>query len=257
MYKLATPCEAYDEMTYYSMGMDASRELMKPLINSIYAYNPLFRQSHKELFNKVADVLNTDKLAIQQFTESLITMGDKISSIKKDSLSTRNELARIRDDLLLSVRSAQSMIDQLEAQKSGLQGRKETLEKQISNKQEEIAIYKALSWIIPILAIILESVRAFDSLLEETKSQLDNTMQEIQSLTTDKNHNQQVLEESMTALNANQRLTTGCDNIQNNISNIQISLKRLEKLSLVKNKLIALDNDWSVLINIVNEFTSL
>ncbi|MGC1854468.1 MAG: hypothetical protein WA659_03750 [Candidatus Aquirickettsiella sp.] len=93
--------------------------------------------------------------------------------------------------------------------------------------------------------------------ITERKTQLDNTQQEIQSLTTDRDYNQQVLEESMTALDANQRLTSSCDNIQNNISNIQISLKRLDKLSLLKNKLIALETDWSALMNIVNEFMSL
>ncbi|MFZ0219318.1 MAG: hypothetical protein WAL30_03835 [Candidatus Aquirickettsiella sp.] len=247
-----------DEITYYySIGRDASQDLMKPLIKTISDYDPLFRQSHKKLSDKVADVLGKDELAIQQFTDLLAMMKDKITGIKKDSLGTRNELAHIRDDLLLSIRSAQSKIDHLEGQKAGLQGRKETLEKEISQKQKEIQIYKALSWFIPILAIILESVRAFDSLLEETKTQLDTTQQEIQSIITEKNNNQQVLEESTLALNANQRLISGCDNIQNNISNIQISLKRIDKLSLLKNKLMALENDWSALMTIVNEFISL
>lgn len=255
MYNLATSTHpAYDEISYYP-DIDTSRELIKPLINSICDYDPIFRESHEDLSNRVTDVVNKDSFAIQKFEDTLTKIKNKIADIKKDSINIRGELAIYRDNLILSIHATENEIDQLEGKKIEFQGRRETLEKELSQKQKEVNTYKTLSWIIPVLGVILKSVRAFDSLLAETKTQLNFLQEEIGLLMIEKNHKQQILEKSLSLLNANQHLTNSCDNIQNNINNIQTSLKRIENTSFLTNKLIALAKDWSALMNIIDEFS--
>lgn len=260
MYNLATsPYQDSDEITYYSIGMDSARELIKPLINSIYDYDPVFKQAYEDLSNKVTHVVNKDMLVIQQFTDSVITIKDKISDIKKDSGNIKNKLANNQDDLILSIRSTENQLVQLHNEKIALLARKEILAEELKQQQKAIAKYKELSiWgnmLIPFLSVLLEKVRAFDSLLDEAKTRLNYTQNQINSLTARQDYNEQILKKSMVAFDYHQQITTACDIIQNNINNIQTSLKRLETLRLLKFKLIALNKDWSVLMNIVNAFT--
>lgn len=232
------------------ISRNSSREPINTLIHTICDYDPLFKQAYQKLCDQIADVINENKFVIQQFKEALTMIQNKITNIKKISLSTKNELTGIRNDLSFSIRTTETKLDQLEEEKVGLQGQKEVLEQQI--RQQEADLKKI--WILPIAGILLAIIRAAFSILDTANLELKNTEEKIRSLTTEKNHTLQLLKESTAALNTNLRLTTACNTLQNNITNILTSIKRIKNLSSLKNKLIALEKDWTTLMNIVNVF---
>lgn len=244
---------AYSAAMTYDYYTSALPNVMSPLINFIFNYDPQFRKSQLELLD-LANTINNDKSATQQFISLLDTITAQVIEIKKQSMQTRDELARIRDDLILAIRNAETKIDELEREKTALQGQKEVLEKEIRSAREKIEIYETIAWFIPIVGPILNLLRVFDSQLDGTRAQLAHNRQEIDDLVYQKKTTQQLCDESKTSLTANQKLINSCDVIQNNINNIQSSLKRLEESRLLKGKLIALEKDWSVLMDIIKDF---
>lgn len=205
--------------------MDNTREQIKSLINKICDFDRVFKQCHKNLSSIAIDVVNKDGFAIQKFKDTLHIIKNKIDDITTDAINIRNELAIDCDNLIRSLHATENKLEQLEEKKLSFQIRRETLEKELIQKQKQVDTYKTLFWAIPFLAIILSSINAFDSFLQETKTQLNFIQQEMGWLSIEKNYNQQELEKLMIVWAANHHLTNCCDNLQNNIKNIHISLK--------------------------------
>ena len=147
-------------------------------------------------------------------------------------------------------------MDALSAEKESLIGQKQVLERQIQAKKDEINGYMTAFWIFSwIIALILESIKPFDAALNEIKSKLAAKQQEIANLDNQTKSMQQSLNQSIDLFNSNQQLSTQCDTMQNNITNIQSSLKRLDVEShFLKAKLMTLEKDWSGLMVIVNQY---
>jgi chromosome segregation ATPase len=254
MFNLAKSYSTSLENVYLYSSVDLSRDVMTPLIHIIRDYDPDFRKHYQELSEQLPQVLTGNSLAITQFTERLNSIKDKISRIKNLSILTRSQLATIRDDLAQSIRNTKTTLDELTAQKEGLNGQKQVIEKQISAKKAEIDGYMTAFWIFSwIIALILESIKPFDAALNEIKDKLAENQREIENLDSNEKNTQQLLDDAIDLFNSNQRLSTSCDVMQGNINNIQDSLKRLDLEShFLKAKLVTLEKDWSGLINIVN-----
>lgn len=235
-------------------AMDLSADIMTPFIQSIRNYDPSFRKNYQILSDKLPTVLTGDSLAIQEFTEILNSINDKVIHIKNQSISLRNQLSTIRDDLAKSIRDAKTKLEELTAEKEGLSAQKQVIEKQINAKKAEIDGYMTAFWIFSwIIALILESIKPFDAALNEIRDKLSSKQREIDNLDMDEKNTQQLLNQSIDLFNSNQRLSTQCDAIQGNINNIQNSLKRINLEShFLKAKLMTLEKDWSGLMNIVN-----
>jgi chromosome segregation ATPase len=242
---------------YYSYSsMDLSVDVIRPLVSSIRDYDPHFKENYQTLSNQLAAVVSKDTSAMQLFTAVLSSIRDKIVDIKNTAFITRNELANIRDQLALSIRNTQTKLDALSAEKESLIGQKQVLERQIQAKKDEINGYMTAFWIFSwIIALILESIKPFDAALNEIKSKLAAKQQEIANLDNQTKSMQQSLNQSIDLFNSNQQLSTQCDTMQNNITNIQSSLKRLDVEShFLKAKLMTLEKDWSGLMVIVNQY---
>lgn len=239
-------------ISYFSM--DLSVDIMTPLIQSIRDYDPNFRNDYQLLSNKLSTVLTKDSLAIQQFTTMLNSINDKVIYFKNQSVSMRNQLSNIRDDLAKLIRNAKTKLEELIIEKEGLIAQEQIIEKQIKAKKAEIDGYMIAFWIFSwIIALILESIKPFDAALNEIKVKLSTKQREIENLNMDEKNTQQLLNQFIGLFNSNQQLSTQCDAIQDNINNIQNSLKRIDLEShFLKAKLVTLEKDWFGLMNIVN-----
>lgn len=253
MFNLARSYTADLANVSYS-SMDLSADVMTPLMHTLRDYDPNFRKNYQTLSDKLPAVLTGDSLAIQQFTEVLSSINDKVIHIKNQSTTTRNQLGNIRDDLAKSIRDTKTKLEELTAEKEGLGAQKQVIEKQIKAKKAEIDGYMTAFWIFSwIIALILESIKPFDAALDEIKDKLTAKQREIENLDTDEKNTQQLLNQSIDLFNSNQQLCTQCDAMQGNINNIQNSLKRIDLEShFLKAKLMTLEKDWSGLMNIVN-----
>lgn len=238
---------------YFSYSaINLSTDVMTPLIHIIRDYDPSFRKNYQMLSDTLPGVLTGDTLAIQQFTEILNSINDKVTYIKSQSITTRNQLSNIRDDLAQSIRDTKTTLEKLTAEKEGLNGQKEVIERQIKAKKAEIDGYMTVFWIFSwIIALILESIKPFDAALNEIKDKLVAKEREIENLDNNEKKIQQLLDQSIELFNSNQQLCTQCDAMQGNINNIQDSLKRIDLEShFLKPKLMTLEKDWSGLMNI-------
>lgn len=243
---------------YYSYSsMDLSTDVIRPLITSIRDYDPSFKENYQVLSDKLSDVIKGDTSATQQFIYRLNLITDNVSDIKNKAIDTRNKLGNTRDQLAQSIRSTQTKLDELSAEKKGLVGQQEILEKQIKAKKDEINGYMIAFWIFSwVIALILESIKPFDAALNEIKNKLAANQREIENLDQNEKNTQQLLNQSIDLFNSNQQLCTQCDAIQGNINNIQASLKRLDVEShFLKAKLTTLEKDWSGLMDIVNQYS--
>ncbi len=219
MFNLARSYNAGTANISYS-AMDLSANVMTPLIHSIRDYDPNFRKNYQILSDKLPAVLTGDALAIQQFTEVLSPINDKVIHIKNQSDTIRNQLSNIRDDVARSIRDAKTKLEELTAEKEGLGAQKQVIEKQIKAKKAEIDGYMTAFWIFSwIIALILESIKPFDAALNEIKDKLTVKQREIDNLNTDEKNTQQLLNQSIDLFNSNQQLSTQCDAMQGNINN--------------------------------------
>lgn len=255
MFNLARFYNAVAVNIAYS-SMDLSADAMTPLMHSIREYDPHFRKNYQILSDKLSALLTGNSLAIQQFTEALSSINDKVIDIKNQTIMLRNQLSNIRDDLAKSIRDAKTKLEELTAEKEGLNAQKHVIEKQINAKKAEINGYMAAFWIFSwIIALILESIRPFDAALNEIKAKLAVKQREIENLDADEQHTQQLLNQSIDLFNSNQKLSTQCGAMQGNINNIQASLKRIDLEShFLKAKLMTLEKDWLGLMNIVDTY---
>lgn len=235
-------------------GRDLSADGMTALMQSIRGYDPHFRKNYQTLSDKLPTVLTGDSLAIQQFTEVLSSINDKVIHIKNQSITLRNQVSNIRDDLAKSIRDAKTKLAELTVEKEGLNAQKHVIEKQINAKKAEIDSYMIAFWIFSwLIALILESIKPFDAALNEIKDKLAAKQREIENLNTDEKNIQQLLNQSIELFNSNQKLSTQSDAMQGNINNIQTSLNRIDlEAHFLKANLMTLEKDWSGLMNIVN-----